>query len=210
MNFGKKYLRYKSKESRMSDEEKRVSEEEVRAMGRSTRGVIGIRLSTDDALVSALRLSQDKKILVISENGYGKRVSFSEFSPHGRGTGGQRLYMLSEKTGKIVGALTVKDSDEVVCITGQGKTIRVAVKTISTMGRSAGGVRVLDIEKPDILIALDVVAEDEDNTTEANTNEDYADVSTNSPDNFSQNVPEQLDDEAEKDAEEEPHNGELF
>jgi len=139
----------------------RVAEAEIRAMGRSTRGVIGIRLSKEDELVSALRLSLDKKILVISENGYGKRVSFGEFSSHGRGTGGQRLCMLSEKTGEIVGALAVKDKDEVVCITGQGKTIRVHVNTISTMGRSAGGVRILDIAKPDLLIALDVVAEEE-------------------------------------------------
>ena len=123
--------------------------------------MIGIRLSKEDELVSALRLSLDKKILVISENGYGKRVSFDEFSPHGRGTGGQRLCMLSEKTGEIVGALAVKDNDEVVCITGQGKTIRVHINTISTMGRSAGGVRILDIAKPDLLIALDVVAEEE-------------------------------------------------
>ena len=145
----------------------RVAEDEIRAMGRSTHGVIGIRLSTDDELVSALCLCEEKKILVISENGYGKRVAFSEFSPHGRGTGGQRLYMLSEKTGEIVGALAVKDADEVVCITGQGKTIRVHVKTISTMGRSAGGVRVLDIEKPDLLIALDVVAEEEEERTDS-------------------------------------------
>ena len=185
----------------------RVSEKEVRAMGRSTRGVIGIRLASDDALVSALRLSQDKKILVISENGYGKRVAFSEFSPHGRGTGGQRLYMLSEKTGKIVGALTVKDSDEVVCITGQGKTIRVAVKTISTMGRSAGGVRVLDIGKPDILIALDVVAEDEDDATMATIEE----ASNNEPKNSSAtSSAEENTREYENDAKEEQYNGELF
>ena len=55
------------------------------------------------------------------------------------------------------------DDDEVVCITGQGKTIRVAVNTIGTMGRAAQGVRVLDIEKPDILIGMDVVARDKEN-----------------------------------------------
>lgn len=166
----------------------RLTEELVRAMGRQTRGVIGIKLSPSDELVSALRLSEDKKILVISENGYGKRVAFSEFSPHGRGTGGQRIYTLSEKTGKIVGALTVKDDDEVVCITGQGKTIRVAVKSISTMGRSASGVRVLDIEKPDHLIALDVVAEEKEGEMSAEQNQHS-------------NLPEKND---------EPQNGELF
>ncbi len=144
----------------------RVSEQEIRAMGRASHGVIGIRLSKSDELASALRLSEDRKILVISENGYGKRVAFNEFSPHGRGTGGQRIYTLSEKTGEIVGALTVSDDEEIVCITGQGKTIRVHVNTISTMGRSASGVKILDIEKPDLLIGLDVVAVEKEESEE--------------------------------------------
>ena len=82
--------------------------------------------------------------------------------PDGRGTGGQRIYTLSEKTGEVVGLLTVFDDDEVVCITGQGKTIRINVNSVGTMGRSAQGVRILDIESPDMLIGLDVVARDEE------------------------------------------------
>ncbi len=141
----------------------RMSEEEIRSQGRSSRGVTGIRLSAEDELTGALRITENQKMLVMTENGYGKRVEFSEFSAHGRGTGGQKIYTISEKTGEVVGLLTVLDDDEVVCITGQGKTIRVNVSTISTMGRAAQGVRILDIEKPDILIGMDVVARDKEN-----------------------------------------------
>lgn len=140
----------------------RTSEEDVRSQGRSSRGVTGIKLSSEDELTGALRVTENQKMLVMTENGYGKRVEFSEFSAHGRGTGGQRIYTLSEKTGEVVGLLTVFDDDEVVCITGQGKTIRISVDSVGTMGRSAQGVRILDIESPDMLIGLDVVARDEE------------------------------------------------
>ncbi|EFW39069.1 DNA topoisomerase (ATP-hydrolyzing) subunit A [Treponema phagedenis] len=136
----------------------RMTEEEIRPLGRASRGVAGIKLAQGDELTGALRVADNQKMLIMTENGYGKRVEFSEFTPHGRATGGQRIYTLSEKTGEVVGLLTVLDDDEVVCITGQGKTIRVNVDSISIMGRSAQGVRVLDIESPDILIGLDVVA----------------------------------------------------
>ena len=140
----------------------RTSEEDIRPQGRSSRGVTGIKLSSEDELTGALRVTENQKMLVMTENGYGKRVEFSEFSAHGRGTGGQRIYTLSEKTGEVVGLLTVFDDDEVVCITGQGKTIRISVNSVGTMGRSAQGVRILDIESPDMLIGLDVVARDEE------------------------------------------------
>ena len=140
----------------------RTSEEDIRSQGRSSRGVTGIKLSSEDELTGALRVTENQKMLVMTENGYGKRVEFSEFSAHGRGTGGQRIYTLSEKTGEVVGLLTVFDDDEVVCITGQGKTIRISVDSVGTMGRSAQGVRILDIESPDMLIGLDVVAHDEE------------------------------------------------
>ena len=140
----------------------RTSEEDIRSQGRSSRGVTGIKLSSEDELTGALRVTENQKMLVMTENGYGKRVEFSEFSAHGRGTGGQRIYTLSEKTGEVVGLLTVFDDDEVVYITGQGKTIRISVNSVGTMGRSAQGVRILDIESPDMLIGLDVVARDEE------------------------------------------------
>ena len=139
----------------------RMHERDIRAQGRASRGVTGIRLTSGDELAGALRVNDEAKILVMTECGYGKRVNFSEFTPHGRATGGQRIYTLGDKTGELVGLITVKDSDEVVCITSQGKTLRVRSDAISQMGRSARGVRILNIDKPDMLIGLDTVAQEE-------------------------------------------------
>ena len=139
----------------------RMHERDIRSQGRASRGVTGIRLTSGDELAGALRVNDEAKILVMTECGYGKRVNFSEFTPHGRATGGQRIYTLGDKTGELVGLITVKDSDEVVCITSQGKTLRVRSDAISQMGRSAQGVRILNIDKPDMLIGLDTVAQED-------------------------------------------------
>jgi len=140
----------------------RMTEEDIRPLGRASRGVIGLRLSGGDELAGALRINHADKMLIMTECGYGKRVEFSEFTPHGRGTGGQKIYTISDKTGEIVGLIRVEDTDEVVCITSQGKTLRVKANTISTMGRAAQGVRILNIERPDTLIGIDTVAQEED------------------------------------------------
>lgn len=147
----------------------RISESDIRPLGRASRGVTGIKLSRGDELAGALRVNDAAQMLVMTECGYGKRVEFSEFSQHGRATGGQKIYTISEKTGEIVGLITVENKDEVVCITSQGKTLRVATNSITVMGRAAQGVRILNIERPDILIGMDTVAkEDEDNLIETN------------------------------------------
>ncbi len=140
----------------------RMTEEDIRPLGRASRGVTGIRLSSNDELAGALRVTDGGRMLIMTECGYGKRVDFSEFTPHGRATGGQKIYTISEKTGEIVGLITVDDSDEVVCITSQGKTLRVRSNSISLMGRAAQGVRILNIERPDMLIGIDSVAKEDD------------------------------------------------
>jgi DNA gyrase subunit A len=143
-----------------------MTETDIRPLGRASRGVTGIRLTGGDELAGALRTRSDAKMLIMTDCGYGKRVDFDEFTPHGRATGGQKIYTISEKTGEIVGLITVLDSDEVVCITSQGKTIRVKANTINTMGRAAQGVRILNIERPDILIGIDTVANEEEQLLE--------------------------------------------
>ena len=140
----------------------RMTETDIRPLGRASRGVTGIRLSGGDELAGALRVQDDAQMLVMTECGYGKRVKFSEFTPHGRATGGQRIYTIGDKTGEIVGLVTVQEKDEVVCITSQGKTLRVSARSISLMGRAAQGVRILNIERPDSLIGMDTVAEEDD------------------------------------------------
>ncbi|MCL2092864.1 MAG: DNA topoisomerase (ATP-hydrolyzing) subunit A [Treponema sp.] len=140
----------------------RTHEEHIRAMGRSSRGVTGMRLGGDDELAGLLRVSQTEKMLIISEYGFGKRVDYSEFSSHGRGTGGQRIYTVTEKTGEIVGCVSTQDDEEIMCITSQGKSIKLKVSSIRVMGRSAQGVRILSIEKPDFVIGLDRIVKEEE------------------------------------------------
>jgi DNA gyrase subunit A len=94
-------------------------------------------------------------MLLLSEYGYGKRVGFGEFSTHGRGTGGQKIYTATEKTGGIVGCVNVLENEEIMCITSQGKSIKITASSIRVMGRAAQGVRILSIEKPDFVIGVD-------------------------------------------------------
>jgi len=140
----------------------RTHEDNVRAMGRSSRGVSGVKLSEGDELAGMLRVDAVEKMLILSEYGYGKRVDFSEFSSHGRGTGGQKIYTVSEKTGEIIGCVNVLEDEEIMCITSQGKSIKLKVAEIRVMGRAAQGVRILNIDKPDFVIGLDRIVKEEE------------------------------------------------
>ena len=145
----------------------RFGEENIRAIGRATRGVKGISLSTDDELAGILKIIGDNKILVITENGYGKRVDYNNFTPHGKGTRGQIIYKTDEKTGELIGVLSVNEKDDLVCITSQGNTIKINVEQISVQGKSAHGVTVVNIKKPDVLVDVaQVVGEKEDDEEE--------------------------------------------
>jgi DNA gyrase subunit A len=140
----------------------RTHEDQIRAMGRSSRGVTGMKLSSDDELTGVLRVDAEEKMLILSEYGYGKRVEFGEFSSHSRGTGGQRIYTVTEKTGEIIGCVNVLENEEIMCITSQGKSIKLKVGSIRVMGRSAQGVKILSIDKPDFVIGVDRIVKDED------------------------------------------------
>ncbi len=140
----------------------RINEEEVRPMGRAGRGVAGMKLAIGDELCAAIHVEDDAKILVITEKGIGKRVDFSEFNSHGRGTGGQRVFGNVDDKGEIIGALTVRDSDSVMCITGQGNSIRVEASSISKQGRASSGVKIADITSPDYVMGIDRIANDEE------------------------------------------------
>ena len=140
----------------------RITEEEVRPMGRAAGGVAGIKLAEGDETTAAVHIEPDTTMLLVTEKGVGKRVDFAEFGQHGRGTGGQIVFGNIEGKGEIIGALAIKDSDEVMCITSQGKTLRVLANTISQQGRASTGIKVLDIAPPDYVIGIDKVANDEE------------------------------------------------
>ncbi len=132
----------------------RFHEEQVRAMGRSSRGVTGMKLSKDDELVGVLRVEENEHMFVITENGIGKRVEYGHFQPHGRGTRGQIAYKSDENTGELVGALSLGEEDDIVCITSRGNSIKLPVESIPSQGRTARGVILVNIEKPDQLVGV--------------------------------------------------------
>ena len=140
----------------------RFHESSVRTMGRATRGVTGIKLNGDDELAGFLSVKEGEMMFVISEYGYGKRTDYDQFNPHGRGTRGQKAYRVGEKTGELIGVLAVREEDELVCITSQGNTLKLALKNISVMGKNAQGVRVVNINKPDSVIGVARVVKEND------------------------------------------------
>ena len=140
----------------------RINEEDVRPMGRASAGVTGIRLSEGDELAAAICVEKGKDALVITEKGVGKRVDFEEFGQHGRGTGGQRIFGNTDNKGEIVGTIAVSEDAEIICMTGQGKTLRIKASTVSKQGRGASGTRVINIDAPDYLVGFDSVAQDKE------------------------------------------------
>jgi len=144
----------------------RVSEESVRPMGRASSGVTGIRLASGDEVAAAISVEQNKDALVITEKGYGKRVGFDEFGKHGRGTGGQKIFGNIEGKGEIIGAIAVSETDEVICMSGQGKTLRVSAAMISKQGRASSGTRIINIDEPDYVVGFDKVANEDEKDKE--------------------------------------------
>ena len=135
----------------------RFAEDSVRPMGRASAGIKGMKLSEGDEVTGAVIVTDDSTILLLTEKGYGKRVRFEDFNPHGRGTSGQRIFGNTESRGEIIGLISVQDSDEIVCMTSQGKTLRVLAKTINQQGTGSTGVTVVKISEPDFLVGLDKV-----------------------------------------------------
>jgi DNA gyrase subunit A len=132
----------------------RFPETSVRRMGRDSRGVRGIRLSDSDELIGVCPVREDEMMLLISEKGYGKRTHYDEFTPHGRGTGGQKAYTPNKRTGILAAALAVHEEDSCIGITAQGKALRFAVEQVSQMGRAAFGVRILNMNGEDTVIGI--------------------------------------------------------
>ena len=140
----------------------RFGEEAVRAMGRASHGVRGIRLSDKDEVAGVAMVVEGEQMLLVSEFGYGKRTAYDNFSPHGRGTGGQICYRVTEKTGEITGVLSVSDKDDLVCITSQGNTVKLRLAEVAELGKTAMGVRIVNITKPDVVVGIArVVKEDQ-------------------------------------------------
>jgi DNA gyrase subunit A len=132
----------------------RFSEADVRSMGRSAGGVKGITLEPGDAVVAAAVVVPDASLLVAGENGIGKRTDFEEYRVQSRGGKGIITMKLGEKTGSVIGALTVRDNDEFMLITVSGQMVRTHVRDIRAVGRNTMGVKLVNLEPGDKLQAI--------------------------------------------------------
>ena len=147
----------------------RFSEADVRSMGRAAGGVRGISLEPGDALVAATIVVPDAALLVAGENGIGKRTGFDEYRVQSRGGKGIITMKTGDKTGGVVGALTVRDTDEIMLITTGGQMVRIPVQGIREAGRNTQGVKLVNLDAGDKLQAIaQVIGEDkEESATEA-------------------------------------------
>lgn len=137
----------------------RFNEEDVRPMGRTAMGVIGIRLQEGDEVVSAEVIGTNTTLLTVTEKGLGKRTALNEYPVQGRGGKGVISIKVTPRSGKAVGLIQVRDEDEVVMITNNGKLIRMIAGSISILGRNTQGVKLMDVEPEDRVVSIGRVAE---------------------------------------------------
>ena len=143
----------------------RFNEEDARPMGRPAGGVRGISLYKGDAVVALSVVVPDAKLLVAGENGIGKRTDFEEYRIQSRGGKGIITMKTNEKTGAVVGALTVRDTDEIMLITVGGQMVRIPVQGIREAGRNTQGVKLVNLAEKDKLQAIaPVVGEDKEDS----------------------------------------------
>ncbi len=135
---------------------------DVRAMGRVARGVRGVRLEGDDAVVALLCVSEDHLILTINELGYGKRTKLGSYRLTSRGGKGVINTKITRKNGEVVAAMRVLADDEVMIVTRNGKILRIGSDKIRATGRSAQGVRLVNLEDGDVVAAAVVVPRDDE------------------------------------------------
>jgi DNA gyrase subunit A len=136
-------------------------------MGRPATGVRGISLGKDDVLVALAIVDATATLLVAGENGIGKRTAFVEYRQQSRGGKGIITMKTGEKTGKVVGALTVKETDEIMLITAKGQMVRTNVKAIREAGRNTMGVKLVGLDAGDYLKAIaQVVSGDDEVSTD--------------------------------------------
>ena len=142
----------------------RFRETDVRPMGRGAAGVRGIRLE-DDHEVIGLLIAGEGKVLTATENGYGKRTDISEFPTQGRGGQGVIAIQTSDRNGRTVGAIQVREDDEIMLISATGTLVRTPVSDISVIGRNTQGVRLIRVEEGSRLVGLariEAEADDDD------------------------------------------------
>lgn len=180
----------------------RFKEQDVRAMGRSARGVRGIKLRASEAVISLIIPNADGMLLLASQKGYGKRTPVEEFSVIGRGGQGVISMKLSERNGSLVGVAQVGSGFEVLLISDQGTMVRTRVDEVSTLGRNTQGVRLINLSEGESLVGLASFDEPELDELEGDAEAGAEDGSTvdsdtpalsAAPDSASQSTPDMLE-----------------
>ncbi|PKP10593.1 MAG: DNA gyrase subunit A [Bacteroidetes bacterium HGW-Bacteroidetes-4] len=147
----------------------RFNEKDIRAIGRTASGVRGVKLSPGDSVIGMICVEETKEdVLVVSENGYGKRSKLDDYRITKRGGKGVKTMNITEKTGALIALKGVTDENDLMIITKNGLTIRMAVSELRVMGRATQGVRLINLKKGDQIAAIEFVAagEKEDNSEE--------------------------------------------
>ena len=125
----------------------RFKETDVRATGRTSMGVIGMNLDDSDEIIGMQLQTQGDSLLIVSENGLGKRTYLDEFTVQRRGGKGVKCYKITEKTGDVIGVKAVNDDNEIMMITTEGIIIQLRMQEISTLGRITSGVKMINLDK---------------------------------------------------------------
>ena len=146
----------------------RFEEEKTRSMGRNASGVRGIRLNNEkDEVIGMITINESETdVLVVSENGYGKRSSLEDYRITNRGGKGVKTISVTEKTGNLVAIKNVTDSDDLMIINKSGIAIRLAVENLRVMGRATQGVRLIKVRAGDAIAAVAKVMSDDDDDVE--------------------------------------------
>jgi len=158
----------------------RFDEAQVRAVGRVARGVKGATLRDEkDVIVSCEVVVPQDSVLVVCENGFGKRSSVEDFRQTNRGGVGVRSIITNERNGLVVGAIAVTDKDGVVMMASTGQTVRINMKDVRVMGRSTQGVKLVNLHENTVLVALQRIENfEEDKTAEDKTAENRTEEKT--------------------------------
>lgn len=143
----------------------RFHEEDARPLGRGTAGVMGIRPADDDFVIGLALVTQGSTLLVASENGIGKRTTFEEYRKQSRGGKGIITMKVTDKTGPVVGAVTVTEEDELMLMTSSGQSIRIRSSEIRETGRNAQGVKLLTLKANEKLQDISRVIPDGDDSS---------------------------------------------
>lgn len=144
----------------------RFNEADVRPMGRVSRGVRGIKLSDGDYVVGMSAASEGDDLLVVTENGFGKKTPLTEYKTQTRGGKGVTTYRISDATGNIAGITVVSESDDIMLITSEGVVIRMKTREISRIGRLTKGVRLMRLDDNVSVVSIARTDEEEDEETE--------------------------------------------